>query len=108
MIRIYMSVSIPLISSIIILMTSNSSVTTHNKLQFMLHTYHNRPNTYLFAVNPLRTQQDALITDEGRDVNLSWDAPWISVGHIDQTGWAVEISIPLTTLRFTEGATSWG
>jgi hypothetical protein len=59
-------------------------------------------------VNPVGTQQDALITDEGRDVNLSWDAPWISAGRIDETGWTVEIAIPLTTLRFTEGADTWG
>jgi hypothetical protein len=59
-------------------------------------------------VNPLGTQQDALITDEGRDINLSWDAPWVSAGRIDQTGWIVEIAIPLTTLRFKEGANTWG
>jgi hypothetical protein len=59
-------------------------------------------------VNPLGTQQDALITDEGRDVNLSWDAPWLSAGRTDETGWIVEIAIPLTTLRFTEGADTWG
>jgi len=74
----------------------------------LLDTYHDRRNAYRFAVNPLGTQQDALITDEGRDLNLSWDAPWISVGRIDQTGWIVEIAIPLTTLRFTEGASTWG
>jgi hypothetical protein len=53
---------------------------------------------------PLGTQQDALITDEGRDVNIFWDAPWISAGQIDETGRIVEIAIPLTTLRFTKGA----
>src|SRR6267142_3299424 len=74
----------------------------------LLDTYHDRRNAFRFVVSPLGTQQDALITDEGRDVNLSWDAPWISSGHIDQTGWTVEIAIPLTTLRFKQGDDTWG
>ncbi len=79
-----------------------------DKVEVLLDTYHDHRNAYRFAVNPLGTQQDALITDEGRDLNLSWDAPWISAGRIDHTGWVAEIAIPLTTLRFTEGASTWG
>ena len=79
-----------------------------DKVEILIDTYHDRRNAFRFAVNPLGTQQDALITDEGRDVNLSWDAPWVSAGRIDQTGWTVEIAIPLTTLRFKEGLDTWG
>jgi hypothetical protein len=79
-----------------------------DKVEILLDTYHDRRNAYRFAVNPLGTQQDALITDEGRDVNLSWDAPWVSAGRIDESGWTVEIAIPLTTLRFIEGSSAWG
>jgi Domain of unknown function (DUF5916)/Carbohydrate family 9 binding domain-like len=79
-----------------------------DKVEILLDTYHDRRNAYRFAVNPLGTQQDALITDEGRDVNLSWDAPWVSAGRIDESGWTVEIAIPLTTLRFIEGSSGWG
>jgi hypothetical protein len=77
-------------------------------VEIILDTYHDRRNAYRFTVNPLGTQQDALITDEGRDINLSWDAPWISAGRTDETGWIVEIAIPVTTLRFTAGADTWG
>src|SRR5262245_34665645 len=86
----------------------DATFSNDDKIEVLLDTYHDRRNAYRFAVNPLGTQQDALITDEGRDVNLSWDAPWTSAGRIDQTGWTVEIAIPLTTLRFTEGANAWG
>jgi hypothetical protein len=77
-------------------------------IAILLDTYHDRRNAYRFTVNPRGTQQDALITDEGRDINLSWDAPWISAAQIDQTGWSVEIEMPLTTLRFVEGRDAWG
>ena len=86
----------------------DASFSNDDKVEVILDTYYDRRNAYRFAVNPLGTQQDALITDEGRDVNLSWDAPWISAAQIDQTGWTVEIAIPLTTLRFKEGAITWG
>ncbi|MFP5265187.1 MAG: sugar-binding protein [Blastocatellia bacterium] len=89
-------------------LTRDASFSNDDKIEILLDTYHDRRNAYRFAVNPLGTQQDALITDEGRDVNLSWDAPWLSAGRKDQTGYTVEIAIPLTTLRYNEGGTVWG
>jgi len=86
----------------------DASFSNDDKIEILLDTYNDKRNAFRFAVNPLGTQQDALITDEGRDVNLSWDASWLSSGKIDQTGWTVEIAIPLTTLRFKEGEDTWG
>src|SRR5215203_3669789 len=86
----------------------DATFSNDDKVEILLDTYHDRRNAFRFAVNPLGTQQDALITDEGRDVNISWDAPWISEGRIDGEGYVVEIAIPLTTLRFTEGIDAWG
>jgi hypothetical protein len=89
-------------------LTRDASFSNDDKVEILLDTYHDRRNAFRFAVNPLGTQQDALITDEGRDVNLSWDAPWLSAGHIDQTGYSIEIALPLTILRYNEGSSSWG
>ncbi|MBA4184803.1 MAG: carbohydrate binding family 9 domain-containing protein [Acidobacteria bacterium] len=86
----------------------DASFSNDDKIELLLDTYHDKRNAFRFAVNPFGTQQDALITDEGRDVNLSWDAAWISEGKRDAKGWTVEIAIPLTTLRFGEGADVWG
>src|SRR6266581_3626545 len=77
-------------------------------IAILLDTYHDRRNAFRFAVNPLGTQQDALITDEGRDINVTWNGSWISASRIDDKGFTVEIEIPLTTLRFKEGIESWG
>jgi uncharacterized protein DUF5916/cellulose/xylan binding protein with CBM9 domain len=74
----------------------------------VLDTYHDRRNAFRFIVNPLGSQQDALITDEGRDINVTWNGSWVSAGRIDDKGFTVEIEIPLTTLRFKEGIESWG
>jgi hypothetical protein len=77
-------------------------------IAIVLDTYHDRRNAFRFTVNPLGTQQDALITDEGKDINVTWNGSWISAGRLDDKGYTVEIEIPLTTLRFTEGIESWG
>ena len=86
----------------------DSTFETDDRVEIILDTYHDERNAFRFAVNPLGTQQDALITDEGKDINLSWDGSWISSGRIDEQGYVVEIAIPLTTLRFTEGIDTWG
>jgi hypothetical protein len=41
---------------------------TDDRIEIILDTYHDRRNAFRFSVNPLGTQQDALITDEGRDI----------------------------------------
>src|SRR2546426_5996090 len=86
----------------------DADFSNYDTVAIVLDTYHDRRNAFRFIVNPLGTQQDALITDEGRDVNVTWNGAWISAGRIDNRGFTVEIEIPLTTLRFKEGIESWG
>ena len=54
-------------------LTRDSDLSNDDKVEILIDTYHDRRNAYRFAVNPFGTQQDALITDEGRDVNRSWE-----------------------------------
>src|SRR5882724_1528663 len=86
----------------------DASFSNDDTISILLDTYHDRRNAFRFVVNPLGTQQDALITDEGRDINVTWNGSWISAGRIDDKGYTVEIEIPLTTLRFKEGIEAWG
>lgn len=86
----------------------DAEFSNEDTVAILLDTYHDRRNAFRFVVNPLGTQQDALITDEGRDINITWDGSWISMGRIDDKGYTVELEIPLTTLRFKEGIESWG
>src|SRR6266536_5513002 len=63
-----------------------------------------RRNAYLFQVNPLGTQRDALITDEQvgdtQDGDPGWDGVWISEARISREGWTATIAIPFSTLNF--------
>lgn len=86
----------------------DSSFGNDDKLVVLLDTYRDGRNAYRFSVNPLGTQSDALITDEGRDFNLAWDTQWLSGASRDQEGWSAEMAIPLVSLRFRKGADTWG
>ncbi|MCH7805471.1 MAG: carbohydrate binding family 9 domain-containing protein [Acidobacteria bacterium] len=77
----------------------------------ILDTFHDHRNAFLFRINPRGTQYDALITEEGLDVNVSWDEKWYAETSIDEDGWSAEIQIPFKSLRFSsssEGETSFG
>jgi Carbohydrate family 9 binding domain-like/Domain of unknown function (DUF5916) len=76
--------------------------------EILLDTFHDHRNAYHFAVNPLGTQYDALITDEGHDVNTEWNERWWSETRVTGDGWTAEIKIPLTALRAAPDLDTFG
>jgi hypothetical protein len=72
-----------------------------------IDSYLDRRNAAFFRVNPLGTQRDALVTNEGNE-EPEWDAIWESRASIGPDGWRAELAIPLSTLRYPDGATSFG
>jgi len=63
-----------------------------------------RRNAYVFQINPLGTQRDALITDEQagetQDGDPGWDGVWTSEARITSDGWTATVAIPFATLNF--------
>jgi hypothetical protein len=57
-------------------------------------------NGYTFTVNPLGTQFDALISDEGRVNDPNWDGVWRSNAQVTSDGWIATLAIPFSTLNF--------
>lgn len=75
----------------------------------LLDTYRDRQSAYIFAVNPLGTQADARVANDGRTTDLTWDEQWSTEARIHDWGWSAEMAIPLTSLRFEAGENkSWG
>jgi hypothetical protein len=69
-----------------------------------LDTFLDGRNAYLFEMNALGTQDDAMIADEGLTLDsYSWDAVFTSETVINENGWSMEVSIPFRQLRFPEG-----
>ena len=83
--------------------------------EIIIDSSHNRRNAYLFQVNPLGTQRDALITEERSsgsgtgDGDPGWDGVWTSEAHITEQGWTATIAIPFYTLNFMQSRNViWG
>jgi len=74
--------------------------------EIIIDSAHDRRNAYVFQVNPLGTQRDALITEEQRtesstgDGDPGWDGVWTSEARITKEGWTANIAIPFSTLNF--------
>ena len=64
---------------------------------------------FLFDVNPLGVQGDALYDEAREEPDRSWDAIWESAGRLTADGYVVELAVPFRSLRFPErsGVQSW-
>jgi hypothetical protein len=90
---------------------------------FILDTYHDNQNGFVFGTNPLAVEYDAQVDNEGQGnfanarqqggvvggFNLNWDASWTVKAQTGDFGWSAEFAIPLRTLRFATGKdVTWG
>jgi hypothetical protein len=83
--------------------------------EIIIDSAHDRRNAYVFQVNPLGTQRDALITEEQRtntglgDGDSGWDGVWTSEARISKDGWTLTVGIPFATLNFMQSSdVIWG
>ncbi len=77
--------------------------------EVILDTFGDRRNGYIFATNAAGARGDEQVTNEGRETNTSWDAPWSVKTERTSDGWTLEMSIPFAALRTGRGdVTTWG
>ena len=87
----------------------DANLLTDDAAIVVLDTYRDRQSGYVFAVNPLGTQMDGRIASDGREVDYTWDGEWSAASMRTDSGWDVEIAVPLTSLRYSAGEDRvWG
>lgn len=74
----------------------------------LLDSFGDGRTAYLFRTNALATQQDGRIADNGRTVDLRWDAAWHSAATRHDDRWTVEFEIPFSILKYAESDRGWG
>ena len=76
----------------------------------ILDTFNDERRAFAFQVNPFGVQMDGIYDDVNQREDQSWNAIWDSVGQITESGYTVELSIPLKQLRFpaNNSAQIWG
>jgi len=79
-----------------------------DRVQVILDTYLDGRNGYWFQIGPRGSIGDALVSQNGKDFNKSWDGLWDGKARISRDGWNAEIIIPFKTLAFRKGQDIWG
>ena len=88
---------------------------------FILDTYNDNQNGFVFGTNSIGVEYDAQVDNEGQGnfnvnrqqggmiggFNINWDGSWEVEAKVGEYGWSAEFAIPLRTLRFQAGK-DWG
>ena len=101
----------------------DASLDDTDSFLFILDTYNDGQNGFLFGTNSLGVEYDGQVDNEGQGnfggsrqqsgviggFNLNWDASWIVKAQVGEYGWSAEFAIPFNTLRFNSGENrTWG
>ena len=70
--------------------------------------YHDKQTAFIFVVLPSNSKEDILWYTDGTEEDASWDPVWESATRMLPNGWSVEMKIPLSQIRYTEGNDIWG
>ncbi|HJN46582.1 MAG TPA: DUF5916 domain-containing protein [Vicinamibacterales bacterium] len=80
-----------------------------DSVQIYIDTFHDGRSGYFFMANVLGTQLDGRLAEDGTTNDDTWDAPWVSATRQTESGYTVEVSIPLNALQYAAGDnTTWG
>jgi len=86
----------------------DSELENEDYLKVVFDTYGDGRSAYIFAINPYGARYDALASNRGESEDASWDGVWEAKTQILSDGWSAEIRVPINTLTFRKGLTSWG
>jgi hypothetical protein len=79
-----------------------------DQVALYLDTFHDRQRTFSFYANPFGIQADSINT-EGKEDDYSFDTVWKSEGRLTPDGFAVLMTIPFHSLRFSNSPQqTWG
>jgi hypothetical protein len=101
----------------------DADLSNEDSFLFIIDTYNDRQNGFMFGTNSNGMEYDAQIDNEGQGnfnsnrqqggviggTNINWDASWEVKAQKSSYGWSAEFAIPLRSLRFSSGDNqSWG
>lgn len=89
-------------------MARDVDLSNDDRIQVILDTYLDGRSGYWFQMGPRGSIGDALINENGKDFNKSWDGLWDGKAKITDEGWEGELIIPFKTMGFLPGNDTWG
>ena len=101
----------------------DAALNDEDSFLFIIDTFNDQQNGFLFGTNSDGKEFDAQINNEGvgnrssnrqqggviGGTNINWDASWDVVVEKGSYGWSAEFAIPLRSIRFSPGKNkTWG
>ena len=81
----------------------------NDHFSMIFDTFDDNRNGFIFGTNPSGAKRDGQTGGDGAEISFDWDGIWDVETQITESGWQIEMVIPLTTLRFRELETQvWG
>jgi len=79
-----------------------------DRIQVIFDTFLDGRNGYWFQIGPRGSIGDAIVGENGKDFNKSWDGIWDGKAKITDRGWEAELIIPFKTMGYKKGSDTWG
>jgi hypothetical protein len=86
----------------------DSDIDQEDYLGIVFDTFRDGRSGYVFAVNPNGARADGLVSRRGEDLNSDWDAIWDVRTARSDSGWSVEMMIPIKSVGFRPDLDEWG
>ena len=77
-------------------------------VNFYIDTFLDRTTAYGFGVGASGSHSDALILNDGRSEDASWDGVWYCASKVYPDRFVVEIRVPFKSIRYKRGLNEWG
>lgn len=86
----------------------DGNLDAEDHVRLVFDTFLDGHSGFVFAANPGGARYDALVSSGGASENANWDGVWEAATQRDATGWTLELRVPIETLAFKPGLTTWG
>ncbi|MBN1388850.1 MAG: carbohydrate binding family 9 domain-containing protein [Bacteroidales bacterium] len=71
--------------------------------------YHDLRTGFVYGVSSAGVRFDMIMSNDGQNEDTSWDPIWQAKAKVHEWGWAAEMKIPFTQLRFQKSSDEvWG
>ena len=71
-----------------------------DRIEMQFDSYHDQKTAFVFQVNAAGSKGDGVLSDDKKELDLSWDPVWEVATSVQNDCWIVEVRIPFNQLRF--------
>jgi hypothetical protein len=71
-----------------------------DRVSVVIDSYHDKRTAFMFTTTAAGVKGEEIASENGENIDDSWNPIWYTDAHIDEKGWTAEMKIPFTQLRF--------